>query len=264
VLDLFFDNLIALGLAQAVVTAVLALGVVFLSRLHRVHMERETGVALLRGFVQVVAAGSVLLLLLQGPNWTGILVLAAMMGVAAQISARRAKGIPGAFWVSLQSIVVGAGTVIALMTLVGVIESEITALVPVGSMIIAAAMRSNGVALDRFRAQVLAHTGQIEAALALGAEPTVTVGTHVQAAIEASLISPIDSLRSLGIVWIPGLMTGMILSGTDPVYAAIYQFVVIAMIFAASGLTAVPCVLLIRSRVFSSAQQLTLRPGTEG
>jgi putative ABC transport system permease protein len=82
----------------------------------------------------------------------------------------------------------------------------------------------------------------------------------VQTSFEASLIPAIDSLRSLGIVWIPGLMAGMLLSGARPVYAAIYQFVVLAMIFAASGLTSLVSTTLIRSHAFSTAEQLILRP----
>ena len=82
----------------------------------------------------------------------------------------------------------------------------------------------------------------------------------MQTSFEASLIPAIDSLRSLGIVWIPGLMAGMLLSGARPVYAAIYQFVVLAMIFAASGLTSLVSTLLMRSRVMSPAEQLVLRP----
>jgi putative ABC transport system permease protein len=263
-LNQMFDNLVLLGLAQAAVTSALVLVVVLFSRLQRVHLERETLIALTRGFVQVVAVGSVLLLLLQGPDWTSVFVLAAMVVVAAHISSRRARGIPGAFRVSLQSVAMGAGLVIGLMTLLGVIEAKLTALIPVGSMVIAAAMRANSLALDRFRAEVISHAGQIEAALALGADINTTVASYVQVAIEAGLIPTIDSLRSLGIVWIPGLMSGMILSGSDPVYAAIYQFVVIAMLFAAGGLTSVPSVLMIRSWVFSPAQQLILRRGEEG
>jgi hypothetical protein len=98
-------------------------------------------------------------------------------------------------------------------------------------------MNTDGLALNRFRSDVLAHVGEIEAALALGADPRQSVADYVQASFEASLIPAIDSLRSLGIVWIPGLMAGMLLSGSRPIYAAIYQFVVLAMIFAASGLT---------------------------
>ena len=58
-------------------------------------------------------------------------------------------------------------------------------------------------------------------------------------------------------------MAGMLLSGTRPVYAAIYQFVVLAMIFGASGLTSLISTLLIRTHAFTSAEQLALRPGTQ-
>ena len=260
-LDQFFQNPRVLGLAQAAVTIALALGVVLLARRQNIHLERETGIALIRGLVQVVAVGSVLLLLLQAPVWTSIFALLAMIVAAASIAARRAKDMPGAFWVSLMAIGFGSGLVIVSMTWLGVIDSDVSSLIPVGSMLIANAMNTNALALDRFRAEVESHVGQIEAALALGADANSTVTPYVQAAVEASLIPRIDSLRSLGIVWIPGLMAGMILAGTDPVYAAIYQFAVIAMIFAASGLTSILSTLLIRSRAFSPAQQLIVRPG---
>jgi putative ABC transport system permease protein len=103
--------------------------------------------------------------------------------------------------------------------------------------------------------------GEIETALALGAEGNTSVAPYVQGAFESSLIPAIDSLRSLGIVWIPGLMAGMLLSGARPLYAAIYQFVVLAMIFAASGLTSLVSTLLVRARIFTSAQQLILPEG---
>jgi putative ABC transport system permease protein len=181
-----------------------------------------------------------------------------MIVAAGATSAKRAKGLPGAFAVSTWAIAAGAGSVIALMTCLGVIDTAITTLVPVGSMLIANAMNTNGLALNRFRSDVLAHVGEVETALALGADARSSVSPYVQASFEASLIPAIDSLRSLGIVWIPGLMAGMLLSGANPVYAAIYQFVVLAMIFAASGLTALVGTLLIRGRIFSPADQLLL------
>ena len=131
-------------------------------------------------------------------------------------------------------------------------------------MLIANAMNTNGLALNRFRSDVLAHVGEIETALALGADGKSSVAPYVQVSFEASLIPAIDSLRSLGIVWIPGLMAGMLLSGARPVYAAIYQFVLLAMIFASSGLTSLISTLLIRTRVMSTAEQLILRPGAIG
>lgn len=184
-----------------------------------------------------------------------------MITAAGATSARRAKGIPDAFRVSAWSIACGAGSVIAVMTWLGVIDSAITSLVPVGSMLIANAMNTNGLALNRLRSDVLSHVGEIETALALGAGSENSVSPYVQASFEASLIPAIDSLRSLGIVWIPGLMAGMLLSGARPIYAAIYQFVVLTMIFASSGLTALVSTLLIRGRIFTPAQQLLLQPG---
>lgn len=260
-LKLLLHNQLYLGLAQSAVAAAAAMLVVLLARRRGIHLESETLVAMVRGLVQIVAVGSVLLLLLNGPRWTSGFLLAAMMIAAGATSARRAKGMPDAFKVSAWSIVFGAGSIIALMTWLGVIDTAITALVPVGSMLIANAMNTNGLALNRFRADVLAHAGEIEAALALGAEPKNSVAPYVQASFEASLIPAIDSIRSLGIVWIPGLMAGMLLSGARPVYAAIYQFVVLAMIFAASGLTALVSTLLIREKIFTPAQQLLLQPG---
>jgi len=145
------------------------------------------------------------------------------------------------------------------MTWTGVIAVSLTSLVPVGSMLIANAMNSNALALDRFRSEIESHTGQIEAGLALGASPALVGLPYARAAVQASLIPRIDALRSLGIVWIPGIMAGMLLQGADPVEAALYQFVIIAMVFSSSGLTTLTSTLLIRTRAFSAADQLTLR-----
>jgi UDP-glucose/iron transport system permease protein len=254
-----FHSQIALGFAQAAVAAVLALLVVLLARRRNIHLESDTAIALVRGIVQIVIMGSVLMLLLKGPRWTSVFLLAAMIVAAASISAKRAKNIPGARKVSLLSIAAGAGLTTAVMTWAGVIDTAITSLIPVASMIIANAMNTNGLTLNRFRSEVLSHSGEIETALALGAAPERTISSYSEASIHSALIPAIDNLRSLGIVWIPGLMTGMLLSGVDPLYAAIYQFVVIAMILAASGLTSLLSTMMIRAYVFSPSEQLLLK-----
>src|ERR1700751_1574313 len=260
-LKTLFHGHLQFGLAQAGVAAPTALLVVIAAARRAIHLEKDLAIAMARGLVQIVAVGSILLLLLRSPSWTSKFLLIAMIIGAGATSARRAKGMPGAFQVSTWSIACGAGSVIALMTALGVIDTPITALVPVGSMLIANAMNTNGLALNRFRSDVLAHVGEIETALALGADGKSSVSPYVQVSFEASLIPAIDSLRSLGIVWIPGLMAGMLLSGARPIYAAIYQFVLLAMIVAASGLTSLISTLLIRARVMSPAEQLILRHG---
>lgn len=250
-----------LVLGQAAVAALAAIFVVLLARKRRIHLESEVLIAMVRGLLQIVAVGSILVLLLKSSRWNSAWLLMVMIVAAGATSARRARGIPGAFAVSTWAIAAGAGSVIAVMTWLGVIDSTITSLVPVGSMLIANAMNTNGLALNRIRADVIAHVGEIETALALGAEPGTSVSPYVQAAFESSLIPAIDSVRSLGIVWIPGLMAGMLLSGARPLYAAVYQFVVLAMILASSGLTSLISTLFIRARLFTSADQLLVQPG---
>ena len=127
-------------------------------------------------------------------------------------------------------------------------------------MIIANAMNACAQAAERFRADVTAHVGQVEAGLALGADPAVTVAPYVQSAVYASLLPRLDMLKSLGLVWIPGVMAGMLVSGANPVYAGIYQFVIVAMILSASGIAGLVMTLLMRARAFSPAAQLTFRP----
>ncbi|HEX8799778.1 MAG TPA: ABC transporter permease [Terriglobales bacterium] len=258
-LKTLFHSEIALGLAQAAIASVMALAVVLLARRRNIHLEADASIALLRGIVQIVAVGSILVLLLKAPRWSSVFLLAGMVLAAGSISAKRAKNIPGVTKVSTYSIAVGAGLVTAIMTWAGVIDTAVTSLIPVGSMIIANAMNTNGLALNRFRSEILAHTGEIETALALGATPQATISRYAQDSIQASLIPAIDNLRSLGIVWIPGLMTGMLLSGAKPLYAAIYQFVVIAMILASSGLTSLLSTTMIQAHAFSAADQLLLK-----
>jgi putative ABC transport system permease protein len=101
--------------------------------------------------------------------------------------------------------------------------------------------------------------GEIESALALGATADTAVARYLQAAFRASLIPSIDNLRSLGIVWIPGLMAGIVLSGASPLYGALYQFVVLTTIFSASGLSLLVTSHLVTRRVFTKEDQLLLR-----
>src|SRR5437660_7702135 len=150
-LKTLFHGQLQLGLAQAGVAALTALLVVMAAARRGIHLEKDLAIAMARGLVQIVAVGSILLLLLRSPSWTSIFLLMAMIIAAGATSARRAKGMPGAFQVSTWSIACGAGSVIALMTALGVIDTPITALVPVGSMRIADSHESDGLALHRLR-----------------------------------------------------------------------------------------------------------------
>jgi putative ABC transport system permease protein len=249
---------VLMGLAQAAGGITLCLVVVALCRWFSVHVEREAAISIARGLVHV---GIVLAVLLHGDLLIGAMILLLMTFAAAVTASRRLKDIKGSVLISFLAIAAGGGIVIAGMLATGALRPEIWMLVPVGSMILANAMNACAQAAERFRADVTSQVGQIEAGLALGADPSVTVAPYVQSAVYASLLPRLDMLKSLGLVWIPGVMAGMMVSGASPVYAGIYQFIIVAMILAASGIAGLVVTLLMRKRVFSKAAQLTLRPG---
>ncbi len=244
------------GLEQAGIVAALALAVGFYARRRGILLMKDLPVSLARGISQISAVGLMLVVVLKGPWWMGPLVLAGMITAAGKTSSRRSKGFPGALRISLYAIAAGAGTTIALMTATGVIDRAAVSLVPIGSMLIANAMNANALAMDRFTREVQTHVGEIETALSLGAAAESTVSPYARGALQASLIPTLDNLRSLGIVWIPGIMAGMVLSGTPPLAAAIYQFVVLAMIFCSSATTCLVSTDLMRRRAFTAAEQL--------
>lgn len=249
---------VLLGLGQAGGAIVLCAVVVVLCRWFAVHVERETAISIARGFVQMIFVGMLLAVLLHGSLLIGLLILLAMTFAAAVTASRRARDVKSSLLLSFYAIAIGSGIVIAGMLATGTLTSDIAMLVPVGSMIIANSMNACAQSIERFRADVTAHGGQIEAGLALGADPGVTVAPYVQSAVYASLLPRLDMMKSLGLVWIPGVMAGMMVSGASPVYAGIYQFIIVAMIFAASGITGLVVTLFIRNRAFSPAAQLML------
>lgn len=255
-LSRIFHTELGLGLAQSAVVSLAAVLVAILASRRGALLQREIPLALMRGLVQILLIGALLAVLLRGPWWTAIPLLAGMVLMAASIVHRRARAIPGAYALSLVCLATGAGVVITLMTLLGIIAPDIKVLAPVGSMVIAQNMNIQSLFLNRFLGEVRSHTGEIESALALGASADTAVSPYLRAAFHASLIPATDNLRSLGIVWVPGIMAGMVLSGSSPVYAALYQFVVLGMIFTSGGLSCLTATYLVPRRVFTPHQQL--------
>jgi putative ABC transport system permease protein len=258
-LSQFFHTELSLSIAQTVMAALVSLLVIWLSYWQRLGMEKDILVGLVRALVQIIAVGAVLVFVLQGALWLALPILLLMMWLAAREAAHRAEGIPGAVRVTFYGIALGSGTVLVVMTLLGAIEWQLESMIPVGSMIISGGLNACALALDRFRGEVESHTGQIEAGLCLGAEAEKVVMPYVRKAYQASLLPRLNALRTLGIVWIPGLMAGMLLAGSDPIIAALYQFVVMAMIFVASSLSAFISLMLVRRQIFSTADQLLLQ-----
>ncbi|MDQ0512462.1 ABC transporter permease [Ancylobacter amanitiformis] len=259
----FIDDQVMRALVQAGGAILLCLGVVALCRHYGLRIGREASVSLVRGLIQMALVGVLLGLLLTGGALVAGLILAGMVAAAGWTAARRLPEIEGALAISVLAIGVGAGTVILFMIAIRAVEPHVSILVPVGSMIIANSMNACAQGMERFKSDVTAHVGQVEAALSLGAAAPASVSPFVQSAVYASLLPRLDMLKSLGLVWIPGVMAGMMVSGASPLYAGIFQFIIVAMILAASGISGTVAIVLMRGRVFSPAAQLLLRPAAK-
>ncbi len=254
----WIDNQILLGAVQAGITMAAALLVVLLTIRLKLGLKNEILVGLGRGLIQIVIVGFLLTVIFSAEMWIAVPIIAGMIVAAALMTLRRIKHIPNALRISLIGIAAGSGSVIAVMTFLGVIEQELTSIIPIGSMMVYGAMNANALMIERFRSELVAHTGQIEAGLALGASPERVVEPYAKRAVTTALTPNINGLQSLGIVWIPGAMAGMVLSGQNPAYAGFYQFVVSGSIFVTAGITVLLTIVLLRKQVFTKAEQLLI------
>ncbi|MCB9640858.1 MAG: ABC transporter permease [Myxococcales bacterium] len=241
---------------QASGTMLLVFLALFVAHRFGIKLLREGGLALLRGLLQVVGVGLLLVAVFRGPSWLAPIVLLCMMGIGTQIASSRVHKLPRTRTIIFSSILLSVGVSLVLTLALGIIETRSTAMIPIGSMMIANAMNTISLALERLQGEIKSHTGQIEAALSLGASPAQAIAPMIQTAVQASLIPRIDTMRSLGIVWIPGLMTGMLLGGEDPLRSALYQFVIVALILGVGAFASLSAVLMLRPALFNQAEQL--------
>ncbi len=184
--------------------------------------------AVARMLIQLLLIGYVLVYIFEADKaWVIVLVLTVMLIAASVIAIRpiRSKG-PKVLRNAFVAIFIGGVLTLALVTQV-VIDIEPWFLprymVPLAGMVFSSSMNAVSLAAERF-----------ESELARSVEYTEARAT----ALNTCLIPLINSLFAVGLVSLPGMMTGQILSGISPLIAAKYQIVVMCMLFGASGMSA--------------------------
>jgi putative ABC transport system permease protein len=133
--------------------------------------------------------------------------------------------------------------------------------IPLAGMVVGNSMTALGLALDRLFSDLKARRDEVEMMLCLGATANEASSGIFKGALKAGMIPSINSLAGVGLVFIPGMMTGQILSGEDPVLAIRYQIVVMFMLVASTALTVTIVLGIVRKRCFGPGQQLLLGPG---
>lgn len=230
---------------------------VLLSLWRNLHMERDLIEGTIRTFLQLFIVGLVLHFVFNANRWWWTaLVLAIMVIIASQNAARRGKGFSHLF--RSTTIAIGCGTAVTVALLLGlhIISGQPRYLIPVGGMIVGNAMVACGLVLNRYREELIDHRAEIEAWLSLGAPPRIAIQRGLGAALRNGMIPTIDQMKTVGLVTLPGMMTGSILAGADPLAAVELQIMVMLMLTTAVMVTALALGELLLHLSFNAQEQL--------
>jgi putative ABC transport system permease protein len=242
------------SLAAAVVLVAVAL---LLSWWQRLDVEKEIGLACVRAFIQLMAIGYVIHMILRNDEPLYVaLTLAAMLLFAVITSARRARGLPGAWSLAVISIGVASLGTLGIMVVLGIVPTGARYVIPIGGMIIGNCMNVASVTALRLLEDAADRRPQIEASLALGASPRQSTTGLARRSVRLAMVPVIDATKTTGLVFLPGAMTGMILAGAEPLQAVRLQAVVMFMLLAAVALTATIMSYMAPGRLFTPQQQL--------
>jgi putative ABC transport system permease protein len=223
----------------------------------RLGLTRELLGASVRAFVQLLAVGSLLTILFTRAGLLGALAwVAGMVVIAGFVAAGRSKELPRGRSIALIAVGVGAATTLGVLLLLGVIEPVPSVVVPVGGMVVSGAMTAANLTMRRLADIAEQQRTDIEARLALGLTAEEAMAPHMKRAVTAALLPAIDSTKVVGLIALPGAMTGLILAGVEPIDAIRYQIVVMYMLLAAAAVSAIVAARLTRRALFDDADRL--------
>lgn len=239
----------------------LVLLAVALSRRFGAGLGRSLVIGAVRTVVQLVLVGYVLVYIFSLDAWW--LVAAALLlmtAVAAREAVQRQEEpTPRLRRVTGVALLAGAGlTLVYVAVLVVRVDPWYNPryLIPLFGMILSSAMNASALAAERLAGEMESRRRQVEALLALGAGPERAAREPVRRALRAALIPITNQLAVVGIVALPGMMTGQILAGASPLTAIRYQIVVMFMLVCAVAVAAAATAVGYRAAFFAPGDRL--------
>jgi len=211
---------------------------VVVSRIRQVGLEGDLLVATFRSFAQLLAIGYVLDYVFKGHGGLTLVVLAVMVSTATFTSGRRGRRVPGHYVISAASIGFAAASTLGVLVLLGIVPTAARAVIPLGSMIIASAMNTTSLVMVRLRDDLASHRREVEARLSLGQTSHQAAAPWHRSAMRTAMLPTIDQTKVVGLVALPGAMTGMILAGASATQAIRLQLVVMYMLLGGNGFAA--------------------------
>ncbi len=223
-------------------------------------LQRQLLVASIRTVVQLLLIGLVLQWVFQLHQWPIVVALMLLMTLAAGIAAVRSsrQRYPLIYLNSIAAVLLSSWTVtgLALLAIVPVRPWYTPQYaIPILGMILGNTLSGIALGLNRLGTELDVGRAQVETRLALGATRWEAARTPVREAVRTGMIPILNSMMTVGIVSLPGMMTGQILSGIPPIEAVKYQIAIMFLIAAGTALGTVGIVLLSYFRLFNTSHQ---------
>ncbi|MEO8889973.1 MAG: iron export ABC transporter permease subunit FetB [Coleofasciculaceae cyanobacterium] len=231
----FIDLVWALGMIAV------AIGI---SRWQKLGLEIPLANATLRTVVQLLGVGYILAVIFQLKNAIAVLLVIMVMLTIATITARNriGKKIPQIIPILFASLFFSTALTLIYTNLL-ILQPETwyspQYLIPLAGIVLGNAMNGAAIAGERLVSTINSSRLEIETYLSLGATPQQAVTTYRKEAIRAGLIPTLNQMMVVGIVTLPGMITGQLLSGVDPLDAASYQILIMLMLAFANLITTV-------------------------
>ncbi len=221
-----------MGPWEAAASLTLVLLAIALSRWQRMGVERSILWAAFRAAVQLLAVGAALALVFRSTYawlWS-VLWVVGMVVVAALAVRRRAPAIPGLAWVGLAAIAGSTGISLALLLLPDVLPVEPVTFVVIAGITIGNTMPSTVLAVDLVVRHARDRRLELEGLLALGFDARGTTRYLVANTARTALIPQIERTKVVGLIALPGAMTGLLLAGVDAFDAVVVQLVIMYLV----------------------------------
>lgn len=249
----------ALGVAASLVLVVVAIA---LSAAGRLGLERSLAWAAARALVQLLLVGVALTVVIDPdrPLVLSWLWIAAMLVFCADVARRRAPEAPGIFPLAFAAFGVTAAVALGVVFGLGVFPLEGRTLVPIAGLAIGNSMNAAVVTARRLIEDVRDRRLEVEARLALGQPSRLAARPYVRGALRTALIPQIETTKAVGIVFLPGAMTGLILAGVEPIDAVLVQAVVMYLVLGASACASTIVAGGLVRRLFTSDHRLVRLP----
>ncbi|AIY04179.1 membrane protein [Planococcus sp. PAMC 21323] len=239
------------------ITLIFVLIPLLLSKTLKLGLEKDTIIATLRSIVQLLAVGYVLKFVFDSDSLLYIFMMVGLMVAAATHNAQKKgaaiQGITTKVAVTLISV-----EVLTQSILLGFNITPATAqyIIPISGMVIGNSMVLSILFLNRFTAEVESNQDQTELILSLGGTPKQAIHRQLITSIKASMIPTIESQKTVGLVQLPGMMSGQIIAGADPIQAVQFQLLIMFLLLTTAAVTSVMLGFLSYPTLFNQRMQL--------